>query len=96
MPPAVRATDPHSHGGVVSAGYPKVLIVGLPAARMGDPHTCPMFTGVVPHVGGAIIKGSAKVMIGMLPAARAGDTAQCATGPPTSLISAQFKVQIGG
>ncbi|MEX1020459.1 MAG: PAAR domain-containing protein [Litorilinea sp.] len=94
MPPAVRATDPHSHGGVVVAGSPKVLIVGLPAARMGDPHTCPMFTGIVPHVGGAIAMGSFKVFISGQPAARVGDTAPCATGPPATLQSAQFKVMI--
>jgi len=26
-----------------------------PAARLTDMHTCPMVTGVVPHVGGPII-----------------------------------------
>ena len=26
-----------------------------PAARLTDPHVCPMVTGVVPHVGGPIL-----------------------------------------
>ena len=29
--------------------------MGMPAARMNDPHVCPMVTGVVPHVGGPIL-----------------------------------------
>jgi uncharacterized Zn-binding protein involved in type VI secretion len=94
--PAVRATDPTAHGGTVTAGYPKVLIVGLPAARTGDPHVCPVVQGVVPHVGGVIGPGSTKVMIGKQPAARVGDMAPCATGPPNSLLSTQTKVIIGG
>ncbi len=45
-----------------------------PAARAGDMHTCPMVTGVVPHVGGPIIPpGCPTVMIGKMPAARMGD-----------------------
>jgi hypothetical protein len=29
--------------------------MGQPAARIGDPHVCPMLTGIVPHVGGPIL-----------------------------------------
>ena len=46
-----------------------------PAARISDMHTCPMVTGVVPHVGGPIFLGCFNVMIGFLPAARVGDMA---------------------
>jgi len=75
-----------AHGGVIiPPGCPTVLIGGMPAARMGDMHTCPMVTGVVPHVGGPITMGSATVLIGNLPAARVGDMATC-TGPPDSII----------
>lgn len=75
-----------AHGGVIiPPGCPTVLIGGMPAARMGDMHTCPMVTGVVPHVGGPITMGSATVLIGNLPAARVGDIATC-TGPPDSII----------
>ena len=56
------------------------------AARITDMHTCPMVTGVVPHVGGPILPpGSPTVLIGGLPAARVGDMAVC-TGPPDSII----------
>jgi len=75
-----------AHGGVIiPPGCPTVLIGGMPAARMGDMHTCPMVTGTVPHVGGPISMGSASVLIGNLPAARVGDMATC-TGPPDSII----------
>lgn len=83
--PAARMGDPTSHGGVIVVGFPMVLIGGQPAARMGDMHTCPMVTGVVPHVGGPIVKGSATVLIGGQPAARVGDQATC-IGPPDAII----------
>ena len=48
------------------------------AARIGDMHTCPMVTGVVPHVGGPILAGAPTVLIGSMPAWRAGiDTHAC-------------------
>jgi uncharacterized Zn-binding protein involved in type VI secretion len=47
-------------------------------------HTCPMVTGVVPHVGGPILPPAAvTVLIGKLPAARLSDLAVCAGGPDT-------------
>lgn len=55
--------------------------MGKPAARISDMHTCPMVTGVVPHVGGAIVLGSFNVFTGKLPQARVGDMAVC-VGPP--------------
>ena len=84
--PAARVGDMTAHGGVIiPPGCPTVLIGGQPAARMGDMHTCPMVTGVVPHVGGPITMGSATVLIGNQPAARVGDMATC-TGPPDTII----------
>lgn len=67
----------------------------LPAARITDMHVCPMFTGVVPHVGGPILPPAAPtVLVGKLPAARIGDMVTCvgppdviASGVPTILIS---------
>lgn len=54
----------------------------LPAARITDMHVCPMWSGVVPHVGGPIIPPCAPtVLICFLPAARIGDQAVCAGGP---------------
>lgn len=87
MPLAVRQGDSSSHGGTVLSGCGKVLIVGAPAARLGDSHSCPVPThGVTP-----IASGSAKVSICGSPAARQGDTTACGA----SLISGQGKVTIG-
>jgi len=84
--PAARVGDMTAHGGVIiPPGCPTVLIGGMPAARVGDMHTCPMVTGVVPHVGGPITLGSMSVLIGGLPAARVGDLATC-TGPPDNIV----------
>jgi len=59
-------------------------------------HTCPMVTGVVPHVGGPIIPPCCPtVMIGFLPAARVGDMAVCAGGPDVIALGS-FTVFIGG
>lgn len=70
--------------------------MGKPAARITDPHTCPMVTGVVPHVGGPIIAPCCPtVLIGGLPAARVGDMATC-TGPTDSIAMGSPTVQIGG
>jgi uncharacterized Zn-binding protein involved in type VI secretion len=70
--------------------------MGQPAARLTDMHTCPMVTGVVPHVGGPILSpGAPTVLIGGLPAARATDLATC-TGPPDTLLPGSATVLIGG
>ncbi|RTG97853.1 hypothetical protein CSW25_05850 [Thermus scotoductus] len=84
---AIRQGDTSNHGGLVQSGAPKVLIVGLPAARVGDLHACPITGhGITP-----IVSGSAKVLIAGAPAARAGDTTACGA----SLIGVQGKVYIG-
>ena len=99
MPPAARLTDfhqcpmvtpglppiPHVGGPIVGPGAPNVLIVGLPAARVGDMLVC-----VGPP--DSIIKGSATVMIGGVPAARMGD--QTAHGG--TIVLGAFNVMIGG
>jgi uncharacterized Zn-binding protein involved in type VI secretion len=90
--------DPTAHGGVITTGFPQVLIGGQPAARMGDMHTCPMVTPgtpPVPHVGGPVLRGSATVLIGGQPAARMGDMATC-VGPPDIIVSGCPTVLIGG
>src|SRR5256885_15793960 len=66
-----------------------------PAARVSDMHTCPMVTGVVPHVGGPILPpGCPTVMIGFLPAARVTDMATC-VGPPDVIVKGSSSVMIG-
>jgi uncharacterized Zn-binding protein involved in type VI secretion len=70
--------------------------MGQPAARVTDMHTCPMVTGVVPHVGGPILPaGCPTVLIGGMPAARATDMATCAGGPDV-LVPGSATVLIGG
>jgi uncharacterized Zn-binding protein involved in type VI secretion len=91
MPPAARITDPTGHPGIITGpGVPNVLIGGLPAAVMGDTHTCAMPPVAGPHPPTPIVKGSVTVLIGGRPAARMGDLAGCGApiimGHPTVLI----------
>jgi len=70
--------------------------MGMPAARVGDMHVCPMVTGTVPHVGGPVNPpGTPTVLIGGMPAAKVGDMLIC-TGPPDSIIAGSGTVLIGG
>jgi len=67
-----------------------------PAARITDMHTCPMFTGPVPHVGGPILPPCCPtVIIGGIPAARVSDMCVC-TGPPDAIAMGSPTVFIGG
>ncbi len=67
-----------------------------PAARLTDLHVCPLFTGIVPHVGGPILApGAPTVLIGGLPAARVSDTATC-VGPPDIIAKGAPGVLISG
>ncbi len=65
-----------------------------PAARVTDNHTCPMVTGVVPHVGGMVAMGSMTVFIENMPAARMGDQI-IEAGPPNSIVKGEMTVVIG-
>ena len=70
--------------------------MGMPAARVGDMHACPMVTGVVPHVGGPILPPCAPtVLTGGVPQARVGDLAVCAGGPDT-IAMGSFTVLVCG
>ena len=97
MPPAARMGDTTSHGTPLAPGpgCPTVLIGGMPAWRAGaDFHTCPLFTGPVPHVGGMVLMGSMTVLINNLPAARQGDMI-VESGPPNSIAMGEMTVIIG-
>ena len=99
MPPAARLTDmhqcpmqtpapvpiPHVGGPIIGPGMPTVLILGLPAARVGDMCIC-----VGPP--DVIVKGSATVKIGGVPAARMGDP----TAHGGKIILGALNVIIGG
>ena len=68
----------------------------LPAARLTDMHTCPMWTGPVPHVGGPIVApGAPTVLVGNLPAARISDMVTC-VGPPDTIVSGVPNILIMG
>jgi len=92
--PAARIGDNTAHGGVVTTGFPTVLIGSRPAARITDMHTCPLSTGPVPHVGGPIILGAFTVLTGNMPQARVTDTAIC-VGPPDMIAVGEFTVLVG-
>jgi uncharacterized Zn-binding protein involved in type VI secretion len=93
MPPAARITDASGHLGIITGpGVATVLIGGLPAAVVGDTHTCAMPPLAGPHPPTPLIKGSATVLIGGRPAVRLGDLAGC--GAP--IVLGCFTVMIGG
>lgn len=97
MPLAARVGDMTSHGTPLSPGpgSANVLIGGLPAWRAtADMHTCPLVTGVVPHVGGVAAMGSVTVLINNLPAVRQGDMIM-EIGPPNSIVMGCPTVLIG-
>lgn len=99
MPPAARLTDfhqcpmqtpalppiPHVGGPVIGPGQPNVLIMGLPAARVGDMLVC-----VGPP--DSIVNGSSTVTIGGMPAARMGDS----TAHGGTIMLGALTVMIGG
>ncbi len=73
--------------------------MSMPAARIGDMHTCPMQTPgtpPIPHVGGPISgPGVPTVLIAGMPAAVVGDMAIC-VGPPDTISKGSGTVLIGG
>jgi len=96
---AARLGDMTAHGGTIVVGFPMVLIGGMPAARVGDMHVCPLVTpGVppIPHVGMPIASpGAPTVLIGGVPAATMGSIAPC-VGPPDSIVMGCPTVILGG
>jgi len=70
--------------------------MGLPAARIGDLHVCPVAVPPAPpHVGGPIIgPGNPTVLIGGMPASVVGDEAMC-TGPPDMVMAGSLLTLIG-
>ncbi len=92
--PACHITSQTAHGGVVTVGYPQVLIGFLPASRIGDLHVCPMVDGVVPHVGGPFTLGSPTVLVGMMPQSRVTDMLTC-VGPPDTAVMGCETVLVG-
>lgn len=92
--PACTITSQTAHGGIVTLGFPTVLIGFLPASRIGDLHVCPMVTGIVPHVGGPFILGSPTVIVGEMPQSRVTDQLTC-VGPPDVAVMGCETVLVG-
>ncbi len=77
--------------------------MGQPAARVADPHLCPMFDGPKPHLGGPVLPpGEPTVLICGQFAARMGDQATCASAPdvimrgePTVLVGGRPAARLG-
>ena len=93
MPPAARSTDPTAHPGMMAGpGVPTVLIGGMPAAVIGDNHSCAMPPVAGPHPPTPDAKASATVLIGGKPVARMGDMSACSA----PIVMGMFTVLIGG
>lgn len=92
--PACTITSATEHGGIVTLGFPQVLIGFMPASRIGDLHVCPMVTGIVPHVGGPFILGSTTVIVGEMPQSRVTDQLTC-VGPPDAALMGCETVLVG-
>ena len=90
MAAAARVGDVTTHGGVITGpGEPTVLIGGMPAAVMGDLHSCPIPPPA--HIPSSpFVIGSTTVLIGGKPALRITDVCGCgamaAAGCPTVII----------
>ena len=98
MPLAARVGDLTGHGTPLGPGPGSINVLtgGQPAWRAAaDFHTCPLVTGVVPHVGGVVALGSFTVLINGLPAVRQGDQIVEA-GPPNPIAMGCPTVLIGG
>src|SRR5689334_11813213 len=76
----VESSGPEGRLGLSTRDGGKVALMGRPAARNGDPHTCPL-TAPTPHVGGPITMGWPTVQVGGQDAATVACLCTCA-GPP--------------
>ena len=68
-----RLGDRSDHGGTIITGAARTYVDGIPAARKGDMHSCP----VEGHGVTAIVTGSVRTTIEGQPAARIGDRTGC-------------------
>src|SRR5262245_44703342 len=67
-----------------------------PAARITDMHTCPMVTGLVPHVGGPLIPPCCPTVITFVhPLALVTDMLSC-TGPTDVIVKGSISVIVCG
>jgi len=89
--PATRLGDSTSHGGAIISGSGDVIIDGMPAGRLGDPHACPL----PGHGANAITSGYTNILINGIPAAAINDLCACGativTGSPTVLYGKEHR-----
>lgn len=71
MPGVARVGDATDHGGTIVSGSPDVNANGIPVARVGDSHVCPI------HGTNSITSGSPDVNANGIPVARIGDSTEC-------------------
>ena len=70
---------------------------GRPAARVTDPHLCPLVDVVKPHVGGPILPpGVPTVLVGGLPAAPGGGNPITCVSVPDATLMGSTTVMVGG
>lgn len=83
MASLVRVGDPTNHGGTVTGpGVPLVTISGMPAAVLGDMHTCPMvWPGGAPHAATPFPAGNPLITIGGKPALTTDSICICGAQP---------------
>ncbi len=81
--PATRLGDSTSHGGAIISGSGDVIIDGMPAGRLGDPHACPL----PGHTVNVVASGYTNILINGMPAAAISEICACGasiiTGSPT-------------
>ena len=71
--PQARLGDVSSHGGVIITSAVRTMVNGIPVARMGDLHVCPIpGHGVTP-----IVTGSMTTITEGSPNAKIGDITAC-------------------
>ncbi len=85
--PQARLGDSSSHGGVIITAASRTMVNGVPVARMGDLHVCP----IPGHGVTSIVTGSATTQTEGKPNARLGDQCGCGAvivaGSPDDLLS---------
>lgn len=73
MPAIARVGDQTDHGGTIVSGSSDVTTNGIPTARIGDMHSCP----ISGHGSTPIVTGSGSVTANGIPVARVGDSTGC-------------------
>lgn len=85
--PQARLGDSSSHGGVIISAAARTMVNGIPVARMGDLHVCP----IPGHGVTSIVTGSTTTLTEGRPNARLGDQCGCGAvivaGSPNALLS---------